>query len=64
MALTEKPALLAANDLWILLSLGRMQLERLRPLLDAQSEENPGGNVRSMNRLWLIYPALLRMSQV
>jgi ATP-dependent Clp protease ATP-binding subunit ClpA len=42
MALTEKPALLAANDLWILLSLGRMQLERLRPLLDAQSEENPG----------------------
>jgi type VI secretion system protein VasG len=42
MALTEKPALLAANDLWILLSLGRIQLERLRPLLDAQSEENPG----------------------
>jgi hypothetical protein len=42
MALTEKPALLAANDLWILLSLGRIQLERLRSLLDAQSEENPG----------------------
>lgn len=42
MVLTEKPALLVANDLWILLSLGRMQLERLRPLLDAQSEESPG----------------------
>ncbi|KMK01273.1 ATPase, partial [Pluralibacter gergoviae] len=41
MALTEKPALLACDGLWPLLTLGRSQLARLRPLLDAQSEERP-----------------------
>ncbi len=41
MALTEKPMLPACNDLWVLLSLRRVQLERLRPLLDAQSDECP-----------------------
>lgn len=41
MALTEKPMLPACNDLWVLLSLSRVQLERLRPLLDAQSDECP-----------------------
>ncbi|EKI5630162.1 type VI secretion system ATPase TssH [Salmonella enterica] len=41
MALGEKPAQLSCNDLWVLLSLSRVQLERLRPLLDAQSEECP-----------------------
>ncbi|AIR02524.1 ClpV1 family T6SS ATPase [Pluralibacter gergoviae] len=41
MALTEKPKLLACDGLWPLLTLGRSQLARLRPLLDAQSEERP-----------------------
>lgn len=41
MALTEKSMLPACNDLWVLLSLSRVQLERLRPLLDAQSDECP-----------------------
>ncbi len=41
MALTEKPMLPACNDLWVLLSLSRVQLERLHPLLDAQSDECP-----------------------
>ncbi|ELN2739618.1 hypothetical protein RJ495_002589, partial [Pluralibacter gergoviae] len=41
MALTEKPALLACDGLWPLLTLGRSQLARLTPLLDAQSEERP-----------------------
>ncbi len=31
MALTEKPMLPACNDLWVLLSLSRVQLERLHP---------------------------------
>lgn len=31
----------ACNDLWVLLSLSRVQLERLHPLLDAQSDECP-----------------------
>lgn len=30
MALTEKPELLACDDLWVLLSVGRVQLGRLR----------------------------------
>ncbi|UDQ79073.1 type VI secretion system ATPase TssH [Erwinia rhapontici] len=38
-ALIEKPALIACDGVWPLLSLGRVQLERLRPLLDAQSDE-------------------------
>ena len=41
MALTQKPALLACDGLWPLLTLGQSQLERLTPLLDAQSEERP-----------------------
>lgn len=41
MALTEKPELLACDDLWVLLSVGRVQLGRLRALLDEQSEECP-----------------------
>lgn len=51
MALTEKPMLPACNDLWVLLSLSRVQLERLRPLLDAQSDEWSGHvSHRSPNR--------------
>ncbi|MDH2067225.1 type VI secretion system ATPase TssH [Pantoea sp. GD03673] len=41
MALTEKPALVRCDGLWPLLTLGQGQLERLRPLLDAQSDERP-----------------------
>lgn len=40
-ALIEKPTLIACNGLWPLLSLGRAQLERLKLLLDAQSDERP-----------------------
>jgi type VI secretion system protein VasG len=39
--LLDKPAMLACDGLWPLLSLSRIQLERLRPLLDMQSEERP-----------------------
>ncbi|WP_116338468.1 type VI secretion system ATPase TssH [Enterobacter cloacae] len=39
MALVEKPKLARCNGLWPLLTLGQSQLERLRPLLDAQSDE-------------------------
>lgn len=39
--LMDKPALLACDGLWPLLSLSRSQLDRLRPLLDAQSDERP-----------------------
>lgn len=41
MALTESPKLLRCDGLWPLLTLGQSQLERLRPLLDAQSDERP-----------------------
>ncbi|UAK20013.1 type VI secretion system ATPase TssH [Kluyvera sp. CRP] len=41
MALIESPKLVHCDDLWPLLTLGQSQLERLRPLLDAQSEERP-----------------------
>ncbi|WP_312631530.1 type VI secretion system ATPase TssH [Pantoea piersonii] len=41
MALTEKPKLARCDGLWPLLTLGQSQLERLRPLLDAQSDERP-----------------------
>ena len=41
MALTEKPALARCDGLWPLLTLDQSQLERLRPLLDAQSDERP-----------------------
>ncbi len=41
MALVDKPALVRCDGLWPLLTLGQSQLERLRPLLDAQSDERP-----------------------
>ncbi|AIR62097.1 ATPase [Cedecea neteri] len=41
MALVDKQNLLRCDGLWPLLTLGRNQLERLRPLLDAQSDECP-----------------------
>lgn len=39
MALVEKPKLAHCDGLWPLLTLGQSQLDRLRPLLDAQSDE-------------------------
>ncbi|HII4352101.1 TPA: type VI secretion system ATPase TssH [Enterobacter cloacae] len=39
MALVEKPKLARCDGLWPLLTLGQSQLDRLRPLLDAQSDE-------------------------
>ena len=39
MALVEKPKLASCDGLWPLLTLAQSQLERLRPLLDAQSDE-------------------------
>lgn len=39
MALVEKPKLASCDGLWRLLTLAQSQLERLRPLLDAQSDE-------------------------
>ena len=41
MALLDKPTLARCDGLWPLLTLGQSQLERLRPLLDAQSDERP-----------------------
>ncbi|WP_413515262.1 type VI secretion system ATPase TssH [Serratia proteamaculans] len=41
MALVEKQNLVCCDGLWPLLTLGQSQLERLRPLLDAQSDERP-----------------------
>lgn len=41
MALVEKQSLIRCDGLWPLLTLARCQLERLRPLLDAQSDERP-----------------------
>ncbi|MDO8233505.1 type VI secretion system ATPase TssH [Citrobacter werkmanii] len=40
-AMVENPQLMACDGLWPLLSLRVSQLERLRPLLDAQSDERP-----------------------
>lgn len=40
-AMVESPKLVACDGLWPLLSLRSSQLERLRPLLDAQSDERP-----------------------
>ncbi|QGU89774.1 type VI secretion system ATPase TssH [Erwinia sorbitola] len=40
-ALIAQPSLVVCDGLWPLLSLRRTQLERLRPLLDAQSDERP-----------------------
>lgn len=41
MALVEKQKLVRCDGLWPLLTLGQRQLERLLPLLDAQSDERP-----------------------
>ncbi|PKH24692.1 type VI secretion system ATPase TssH [Enterobacterales bacterium CwR94] len=41
-AMTEQPSLVRCEGLWPLLSLRGSQLQRLRPLLDAQSDERPG----------------------
>lgn len=41
MALVDKQNLVRCDGLWPLLTLGQSQLERLRPLLDAQSDEHP-----------------------
>ncbi|MBW8246057.1 type VI secretion system ATPase TssH [Enterobacter mori] len=41
MALTEKPSRACCDGLWPLLTLGQSQLERLRGVLDAQSDERP-----------------------
>ncbi|MGV3345857.1 type VI secretion system ATPase TssH [Enterobacteriaceae bacterium LUAb1] len=41
MALVNKQNLVSCDGLWPLLTLGQSQLERLRPLLDAQSDERP-----------------------
>ncbi|HAT1648212.1 TPA: type VI secretion system ATPase TssH [Raoultella planticola] len=40
-ALVDKPKLAHCDGLWPLLTLGQSQLDRLRPLLDAQSDERP-----------------------
>ena len=39
MALVDKPKLVRCDGLWPLMTLAQSQLERLRPLLDAQSDE-------------------------
>ncbi|KLG14073.1 hypothetical protein YA49_01155 [Enterobacter cloacae subsp. cloacae] len=39
MALVDRQGLVRCDGLWPLLTLGQSQLERLRPLLDAQSDE-------------------------
>jgi type VI secretion system protein VasG len=41
MALVDKPKLARCDGLWPLLTLSQSQLERLRPLIDAQSDERP-----------------------
>ncbi|MDL4076171.1 type VI secretion system ATPase TssH [Klebsiella quasipneumoniae] len=41
MALLAKQNLIQCDGLWPLLTLGQSQLERLRPLLDTQSDERP-----------------------
>ncbi|MFP2425998.1 type VI secretion system ATPase TssH [Enterobacter ludwigii] len=41
MALVAQPTLARCDGLWPLLTLGQSQLERLRPLLDTQSDERP-----------------------
>lgn len=41
MALVAQPKLARCDGLWSLLTLGQSQLERLRPLLDTQSDERP-----------------------
>ena len=41
MALVDKQKLARCDGLWPLLTLGQSQLERLRPLLNAQSDERP-----------------------
>ncbi|MFO3905858.1 type VI secretion system ATPase TssH [Enterobacter hormaechei] len=60
MALVAKPKQVRCDGLWPLLTLGQSQLEHLRPLLDAQSDERPevqqeaeltqGGEVKFVGR--------------
>ncbi|MTD37689.1 type VI secretion system ATPase TssH [Erwinia sp. CPCC 100877] len=60
MALVDKPKLVQCDGLWPLLTLGQSQLERLRGLLDTQSDERPevqqeaglaqGGDVEMVGR--------------
>ncbi|HCN3201053.1 TPA: Clp protease ClpB, partial [Escherichia coli] len=40
-SMTKQPALIQLDALWPLMTLGETQLQRLRPLLDAQSDERP-----------------------
>ncbi|HEK0777491.1 type VI secretion system ATPase TssH [Proteus mirabilis] len=40
-AIAKKPSLVQLDALWPLMTLGETQLQRLRPLLDAQSDERP-----------------------
>lgn len=48
MALVAQPKLARCDGLWPLLTLGQSQLERLRPLLDTQSDEcRPGSWVKN-----------------
>ena len=57
-ALIDSPKLIHCDGLWPLLTLSQSQLERLRPLLDAQSDERPeadlpqtsGGEVEFIGR--------------
>lgn len=41
MALVDQPKMVRCDGLWPLLTLGQSQLQRLRPLLDTQSDERP-----------------------
>lgn len=40
-AITQQPSLLPNDNLWPLMTLSTTQLQRLRPVLDAQSDERP-----------------------
>lgn len=51
-AMIESPKLVRCDGLWPLFTLGQSQLERLRPLLDAQSEERP--DVQQVEELQVI----------
>lgn len=53
MALVEKQNLIQCDGLWPLLTLGQRQLERLRSLLDAQSDERPPAQQEAaLAQLW------------
>lgn len=40
-AMTQQPSLVPNDNLWLLMALSAAQLQRLRPMLDAQSDERP-----------------------